>query len=69
LEHDLQIERAQTGHQRAKVDGKDVGRTPNGNEEQKLQIVVLLNACLSVSSTERQFNVSRASIVAHRTEA
>jgi putative DNA-invertase from lambdoid prophage Rac len=69
MERDLLVERTQAGLQRARSQGKRLGRPVKTTNDQRQEIRSLLAAGRSVSDVARQFNVSRASIIAIRTEA
>ena len=66
MERDLLIERTQAGLERAKAQGKILGRPSKTNDQQKQEIRTLLTGGVSVSSLARQFNVSRANIIGIR---
>ena len=63
MERDLLVERTQAGLQRARSQGKRLGRPVKTTEEQRQEIRSLLNEGRSVSDVARLFNVSRASII------
>ena len=67
MERDLLVERTQAGLQRARSQGKRLGRPVKTTNDQRQEIRSLLAAGLSVSDVARQFNVSRASIISIRT--
>ena len=66
MERDLLVERTQAGLQRARSQGKRLGRPVKTTDEQRQAIRSLLVSGLTVSDVARQFNVSRASIVSIR---
>lgn len=63
MERDLLVERTQAGLQRARAQGKHLGRPFKTNDAQRNEIRSLLGAGRSVSEVARQFKVSRASII------
>ena len=63
MERDLLIERTQSGLERAKSEGKRLGRPSKTSDTQKIQIRELLGRGESVSHLARSFNVSRANII------
>ena len=67
MERDLLVERTQAGLQRARSQGKRLGRPVKTTNDQRQEIRSLLAAGRSVSDVARQFNVSRASIISIRT--
>jgi DNA invertase Pin-like site-specific DNA recombinase len=69
MERDLLVERTQAGLERAKAQGKTLGRPSKTNDQQRQEIRSLLMAGASVSAVARQFNVSRANIIAIRESA
>lgn len=66
MERDLLVERTQAGLERAKAQGKTLGRPSKTNDQQRQEIRTLLTSGESVSAVARQFNVSRANIIAIR---
>ena len=66
MERDLLVERTQAGLERAKAEGKRLGRPSKTTEEQRKEILELLAQGKTVSEVARQFNVSRANIVSIR---
>lgn len=66
MERDLLIERTQAGLERAKAQGKILGRPSKTNDQQRQEIRTLLTEGVSVSEAARQFNVSRANIISIR---
>jgi len=67
MERDLLVERTQAGLQRARSQGKRLGRPVKTTNDQRQEIRGLLASGRSVSDVARQFNVSRASIISIRT--
>jgi putative DNA-invertase from lambdoid prophage Rac len=63
FERDLLIERTQSGIERAKAEGKVLGRPASLNEQQKLEVRVDLAAGASVSAIARKFGVSRQTVM------
>ena len=68
MERDLLIERTQAGLQRAKAEGKQLGRKPKTTAAQKQTIRERLQAGETVSALAREFAVSRATIISIRDE-
>ena len=66
MERDLLVERTQAGLQRARAQGKRLGRPFKTTDEQREQIRSLLTSGRSVSDVARQFSLSRASVVSIR---
>lgn len=66
MERDLLVERTQAGLQRARAQGKRLGRPVKTTDEQRQEIRSLLESGMSVSDVARQFNISRASIISIR---
>jgi putative DNA-invertase from lambdoid prophage Rac len=66
MERDLLIERTQAGLQRAKSEGKLLGRPAKTNPSQRTEIIQKLKNGASVSSVAREFNVSRATVIGIR---
>jgi len=69
MERDLLVERTQAGLERAKAQGKILGRPSKTNDQQRLEIRTLLTSGESVSAVARQYNVSRANIISIRDSA
>lgn len=63
MERDLLIERTQSGLQRAKSEGKILGRRPKTTPEQRTEILNKLYEGVSVSSLAREYSVSRSNII------
>ena len=66
MERDLLIERTQAGLQRARAEGKRLGRPSKTTQSQRTEIRQLLAQGSSVSDVARQFQVSRASVISIR---
>lgn len=66
MERDLLIERTQAGLERAKAEGKQLGRPAKTSEEDRRAILERLQAGESVSQVARDFSVSRATIISIR---
>lgn len=62
LERDLLIERTQVGLQRAKAEGKQLGRKPKTNDSDKLDIQKSIEAGETISSIARRYGISRATV-------
>lgn len=69
MERDLLIERTQSGLERAKSEGKQLGRPSKTNPEQRTEIINKLSAGASVSQVARDYSVSRGSIITIRSNA
>jgi putative DNA-invertase from lambdoid prophage Rac len=63
------IERTQSGLERAKIEGKILGRPSKTNDKQKLEIRNKLAKGLSASQISRDFGVSRGTIINIRTNS
>lgn len=63
MERDLLVERTQAGLQRAKSEGKVLGRPTKTNDEQREQIISRHKRGASVSELSREYEISRASIM------
>ncbi|MGZ8250658.1 recombinase family protein [Methylomagnum sp.] len=68
MERDLLIERTQAGLERAKSEGKQLGRPSKTTEADRRGILERLHAGESVSQVARDFKVSRATIIGIRDE-
>lgn len=66
MERDLLVERTQAGLQRAKAEGKALGRPSKTTPEQRSEIRHRLGAGESVSALARLYGVSRAKIIGIR---
>ncbi|SMF96566.1 Site-specific DNA recombinase [Methylomagnum ishizawai] len=66
MERGSLIERTQAGLERAKAEGKRLGRKPKTTEEQREQIKARARAGESPSVLSREFGVSRATIIGLR---
>lgn len=66
MERDLLVERTQAGLQRAKAQGKRLGRPRKTNDAQRQQIRESLAQGKSVSEVARTHQLSRASVIAIR---
>jgi len=69
MERDLLVERTQAGLARAKAEGKQLGRPSKTSEEAKATIRAQLHNGVTVSQVARNFNISRASVIAVRDAA
>lgn len=63
MERDLLIERTQAGLQRAKAEGKTLGRPSKTTPEQRAEIRGRLGAGETVSALARLYGISRANII------
>jgi DNA invertase Pin-like site-specific DNA recombinase len=66
MERDLLVERTQAGLERAKAQGKILGRPSKTTKKQQQEIVDRLVSGATVSSLAREFSISRASIISIR---
>lgn len=66
MERDLLIERTQSGLERAKSEGKILGRPSKTNSIQRAEIIAKLNSGISVSQLSRDYGISRGSIISIR---
>lgn len=66
MERDLLVERTQAGLQRAKAEGKTLGRPSKTTQEQRAEIRHRLSDGESVSALARDYSVSRANIAGIR---
>lgn len=66
MERDLLIERTQAGLQRARAEGKKLGRPSKTTESQRVEIRSLLAQGVAVSEVARQYQVSRACVIGIR---
>ena len=64
LERDMLVERTQAGLARAKAEGKTLGRRPKTTSEQRSEIHAKYRSGYSVSELARQYEISRASVLA-----
>lgn len=69
MERDLLVERTQAGLQRAKAQGKKLGRPAKTTDEQRQSIRADLKRGISVSQLARQHSVSRATVIGIRESA
>jgi putative DNA-invertase from lambdoid prophage Rac len=63
MERDLLVERTQSGLERAKAEGKTLGRPAKTSEEQRQLIKLAHGVGTSVSALAREYGISRASIL------
>ena len=69
MERDLLVERTQAGLQRAKAEGKTLGRPSKTTPAQRTEILNALGVGESVSALARRYAVSRANIIGIRGNA
>jgi putative DNA-invertase from lambdoid prophage Rac len=69
FERDLLLERTQAGIIRAKKAGKQFGRPPNLNTEQRAEVMDLLKSGNSISAIAREFKTTRQTILRVRERA
>ena len=69
MERDLLVERTQAGLQRAKAEGKTLGRPSKTTPVQRTEILNALGVGESVSALARRYSVSRANIIGIRGNA
>ena len=63
MERDLLIERTQAGLERAKAEGKILGRPASTTDEQRAKMVARFKAGESISALARDYGISRASVM------
>lgn len=63
LEHSLLVERTKAGLERAKAQGKKLGRRSKTTTKQKEEIINLFNLGETKSSLSRKFNISRSTVL------
>lgn len=63
MERDLLVERTQSGLERAKKEGKKLGRPTRTTPEQRRDIIAAHRQRTSISALSRLYGVSRASIM------
>jgi putative DNA-invertase from lambdoid prophage Rac len=63
MERDLLIERTQSGLERAKLEGKVLGRPFKTNEAQRSEIIQKLSRGETVSQISREFKISRGTVI------
>jgi putative DNA-invertase from lambdoid prophage Rac len=63
MERDLLVERTHSGLERAKAQGKTLGRPPKTTDQQRQAIKAAHSAGASVSALARQYEISRASVL------
>ncbi|WP_057461770.1 recombinase family protein [Pseudovibrio sp. POLY-S9] len=68
FERDLLVERTQSGLQRAKAEGKSLGRPQRLSSQEKQEALQDLESGLSISATARKHGVSRQTIMRLRDE-
>lgn len=66
MERDLLVERTQSGLERAKSEGKTLGRPTKTTSTQKAEIIAKLNSNISVSQLSRDYGISRGTIITIR---
>lgn len=66
MERDLLIERTQAGLQRAKAEGKRLGRPSKTTEKQRAEILKRVDAGEPIAAIARDYDISRAAIYAMR---
>lgn len=66
MERDLLIERTRLGINRARSEGRPIGRPAKTSPEQRRELLGLLAAGQSVSALARKYDVSRATVIAVR---
>lgn len=69
FERDLLIERTQSGIIRAKAAGKQFGRPPALNADEREAVVERLDAGVSIAELARKFNTTRQTIMRARDAA
>jgi putative DNA-invertase from lambdoid prophage Rac len=66
MERDLLIERTRSGMERARTEGKLIGRPSKTTPEQRNQLLRKLAEGATVSAMAREYGISRASVIAAR---
>ncbi len=66
MERDLLVERTRLGIDRARSEGRVIGRPAKTSPEQRSELLELLAAGESVSAVARKYQVSRATVIAVR---
>jgi DNA invertase Pin-like site-specific DNA recombinase len=66
MERGILVERTQAGLQRAKSEGKKLGRPSKTTLEERSEIVEKIGSGLSISSIAREYGISRASVLSIR---
>lgn len=69
FERDLLIERTQSGIVRAKAAGKQFGRPPALNAEERVAVLERLAASVSIAEIAREFKTTRQTIMRVRESA
>lgn len=69
FERDLLIERTQAGLNRAKAEGKTLGRPASLTQDQQSDVARRLNEGAAVSALAREFKISRQSVMRIRDAA
>lgn len=68
MERDLLVERTQAGLQRAKAEGKTLGRPSKTTPDQRAEIRHRLDTGESVSAVARLYSISRANVIGIRAQ-
>jgi putative DNA-invertase from lambdoid prophage Rac len=63
MERDLLVERTQAGLERAKAEGKILGRPTSTTDEQRAKMIIRFKAGESISALARYYEISRASVM------
>ncbi len=63
MERDILVERTQAGLQRAKAEGRKLGRPSKTTSDQRSEIIEKIGQGLSISSIAREYSISRASVL------
>lgn len=66
MERDLLIERTRIGINRARNEGKTIGRPCKTTQAQRGEMLALMARGMTVSAVARQYGISRASVIAVR---
>lgn len=68
MERDLLIERTHAGISRARTEGKLTDRPHKTSPKQRGDMLTWLAACETVSAVARKYGISRATVIAARSE-
>jgi putative DNA-invertase from lambdoid prophage Rac len=63
MERDLLVERTRSGLERAKAEGKTLGRPASTTDEQRAVMITRFRASESISALSRDYGISRASVM------
>ena len=63
MERDMLVERTKAGMERARSQGKTIGRPPKTTQPQRLEMRLRAAEGASISSLAREYGISRASVL------